>query len=138
METLVGKGVFKLSCQKEELILYSNDGSQSSEEWVNAISLAIAQHRSNSASLRYKKIYIPILIYIFKIIFSLNQSCWQAQILFVVCKKLLTLFPGPAIFIEIKIQLSGTTAGFPSGILIKIHEEFHRHRSAGLATGILK
>ena len=55
METLVGKGVFKLSCQKEELILYSNDGSQSSEEWVNAISLAIAQHRSNSASLRYEK-----------------------------------------------------------------------------------
>ena len=52
VETLVGKGVFKLSCQKEELILYSNDGSQSSEEWVNAISQAIVRHRSNSASLR--------------------------------------------------------------------------------------
>ena len=31
VETLVGKGVFKLICQREELILYSNDGSQSSE-----------------------------------------------------------------------------------------------------------
>jgi hypothetical protein len=50
--TLVGKGVFKLSCQKEELILYSNDGSQSSEEWVNFIIKAIAQHKSNSATLR--------------------------------------------------------------------------------------
>ena len=76
VETLVGKGVFKLSCQKEELILYSNDGSQSSEEWVNAITLAIAQHRSNSASLRYKKMAKIIIIDILKIVFCLRQSCW--------------------------------------------------------------
>merc|ERR1719270_1214605 len=52
VETLVGKGVFKLICQREELILYSNDGSQSSEEWVGAISSAITKHKSNSATLR--------------------------------------------------------------------------------------
>ncbi len=52
VETLVGKGVFKLTCQREELILYSNDGSQSSEEWVEAISKAIVKHKSNSATLR--------------------------------------------------------------------------------------
>ena len=52
VETLVGKGVFKLICQREELILYSNDGSQSSEEWVGAISTAIIRHKSNSATLR--------------------------------------------------------------------------------------
>ena len=52
VETLVGKGVFKLTCQREELILYSNDGTQSSEEWVDAILKAIAQHRSNAATLR--------------------------------------------------------------------------------------
>ena len=52
VETLVGKGVFKLTCQREELILYSNDGSQSSEEWVQAIQGSITKHKSNSATLR--------------------------------------------------------------------------------------
>ena len=52
VETLVGKGVFKLTCQREELILYSNDGSQSSEEWVEAVKTAITKHKSNSATLR--------------------------------------------------------------------------------------
>ena len=52
VETLVGKGVFKLTCQREELILYSIDGAQSSEEWVQAITKSITQHKSNSATLR--------------------------------------------------------------------------------------
>ena len=36
VDMLVGKGVFKVSCQKEELILYSTDGS-TSEQWVEAV-----------------------------------------------------------------------------------------------------
>ena len=52
VENLVGKGVFKLSCQREELILYSIDGAQSSEEWVDCITKAITKHKTNSATLR--------------------------------------------------------------------------------------
>lgn len=52
IETLVGKGVFKLTCQREELILFSLDGAQSSEEWVECIRKAITQHKANSATLR--------------------------------------------------------------------------------------
>ena len=52
VENLVGKGVFKLTCQREELILYSIDGAQSSEEWVDCITKAITKHKTNSATLR--------------------------------------------------------------------------------------
>ena len=37
VDLLVGKGVFKITCQKEELILYSADGGSTSEDWVSAI-----------------------------------------------------------------------------------------------------
>ena len=43
--------MFKLTCQKEELILYSVD-HQSSEQWVESIIKAIAKHKTNSATLR--------------------------------------------------------------------------------------
>lgn len=41
VDLLVGKGVFKVTCQKEELILYSTDGGTTSEEWVEAIQVNI-------------------------------------------------------------------------------------------------
>ena len=50
VETLVGKGVFKLSCRKEELILYSNEGK--SEEWVDEITKTIEQHKKDQSTLR--------------------------------------------------------------------------------------
>ena len=50
-EMLVGKGVFKLTCQKEELILYSVEGG-SAQEWVNAIHDAINTYKKNAATLR--------------------------------------------------------------------------------------
>lgn len=52
VETLMGKGVFKVTCQKEELILYSVDGAQSSQEWVEAISKAVVQHKKDASTLR--------------------------------------------------------------------------------------
>ena len=50
-EMLVGKGVFKLTCQKEELILYSVEGG-SAQEWVDAIKEAINKCKRNAATLR--------------------------------------------------------------------------------------
>ena len=50
-EMLVGKGVFKLTCQKEELILYSVEGG-SAQEWVDAIKDAINQYKRNASTLR--------------------------------------------------------------------------------------
>lgn len=50
VETLVGKGVFKVKCQKEELILYSADGR--SEEWVDTIQQTIQKHKADAATLR--------------------------------------------------------------------------------------
>ena len=43
VDMLVGKGVFKISCQKEELILYSSDGGSSSEQWVEAIEVSLTK-----------------------------------------------------------------------------------------------
>ncbi|TRY76816.1 hypothetical protein TCAL_03502, partial [Tigriopus californicus] len=50
VEPLVGKGVFKITCQKEELILYSAEGE--SEDWIHQINLAIAQLKKDAATLR--------------------------------------------------------------------------------------
>ena len=50
-EMLVGKGIFKLTCQKEELILYSVEGG-SAQEWVDAIKDAINQYKRNASTLR--------------------------------------------------------------------------------------
>ena len=50
-EMLVGKGVFKLTCQKEELILYSTEGG-SAQEWVDMIKDAINVYKRNSSTLR--------------------------------------------------------------------------------------
>ena len=52
VETLVGKGVFKLSCGKEELILYSNDENARSEDWVDIIGQTIDKHRKDAATLK--------------------------------------------------------------------------------------
>ena len=52
VETLVGKGVFKLSCGKEELILYSNDENARSEDWVDIIGRTIEKHRKDAATLK--------------------------------------------------------------------------------------
>ncbi len=51
VEPVVGKGVFKVTCKKEELILYSAEG-QGSEEWVDAISSTIAHHKRDLSTLR--------------------------------------------------------------------------------------
>ncbi len=45
VESLVGKGVFKLTCEKEQLILYSVDEAARSEEWVDIIGKTIDKHR---------------------------------------------------------------------------------------------
>jgi hypothetical protein len=50
-EMVVGKGVFKLSCQKEELILYSVEGG-SAQDWVDSINQAIEMYKKNAATLR--------------------------------------------------------------------------------------
>jgi len=52
VETLVGKGVFKVSCKSEELILYSLDGANSSQRWTEAIAEAAEACRANAATLR--------------------------------------------------------------------------------------
>ena len=52
VETLVGKGVFKLTCGKEELILYSNDENARSEDWVDIIGKTIEKHRKDAATLK--------------------------------------------------------------------------------------
>jgi hypothetical protein len=44
VETVVGKGVFKLTCEKEQLILYSTDDASRSEEWVDLIGKTIDKH----------------------------------------------------------------------------------------------
>ena len=51
VDALVGKGVFKLSCQKEELILYSGEAGES-EAWIDAIEEAVKQHKRDAATLR--------------------------------------------------------------------------------------
>lgn len=50
VEPLVGKGVFKITCQKEELILYSAEGD--SEDWILQINQAITQLKKDAATLR--------------------------------------------------------------------------------------
>ena len=50
-EMLVGKGVFKITCQKEELILYSIEGG-SAQEWVDTINDAISTYKKNASTLR--------------------------------------------------------------------------------------
>eukprot|EP00095_Tigriopus_kingsejongensis_P006553 maker-scaffold235_size242898-snap-gene-0.10 protein:Tk06553 transcript:maker-scaffold235_size242898-snap-gene-0.10-mRNA-1 annotation:"protein tag-52" len=50
VETLVGRGVFKLTCQKEELILYSAE--ENSEEWIEDINQAAVQLKKDAATLR--------------------------------------------------------------------------------------
>ena len=50
-EMVVGKGVFKLTCQKEELILYSVEGG-SAQEWVDSIKDAINVYKRNASTLR--------------------------------------------------------------------------------------
>lgn len=52
VETLVGRGVFKLKCEKEQLILYSNDSSSNSEEWVKVINETIEKHKRDEATLK--------------------------------------------------------------------------------------
>ena len=52
VDLLVGKGVFKVTCQKEELILYSADGN-TSEEWVAAIEVRLLEN-SRLISLEFK------------------------------------------------------------------------------------
>ena len=51
VETLVGKGVFKVVCQKEELILYATEAGES-ELWVDLIERTAAQLRKDAATLR--------------------------------------------------------------------------------------
>jgi len=46
VDLLVGKGVFKIACQKEELILFSTDGGSTSEEWVEAIQVTLCPRLS--------------------------------------------------------------------------------------------
>ena len=52
VEALVGKGLFKVSCRGEELILYSQDGGNTSESWVDCITEAAEKHKRDAATLR--------------------------------------------------------------------------------------
>jgi len=52
VETVVGRGVFKLKCQKEELLLYSREGASASQQWVEAILEAKEKAKANAATLR--------------------------------------------------------------------------------------
>ena len=52
MENVVGRGVFKLKWQKEELLLYSKEGASVSQEWVAAIQETTNSHKSAAATLR--------------------------------------------------------------------------------------
>ena len=52
VENVVGRGVFKLKWQKEELLLYSKEGACVSQEWVTAIQEATNKHKTAAATLR--------------------------------------------------------------------------------------
>jgi len=50
VEQVMGKGVFTVKCQKEQLVLYSANAEDAS--WVDSIRKAVKQHKKNSASLK--------------------------------------------------------------------------------------
>jgi len=50
VEEVVGKGVFTIRCQKEELVLYSSSAEDS--DWVESINKAVKLHKKNKKSLK--------------------------------------------------------------------------------------
>ena len=52
VENVVGRGVFKLKCGKEELLLYSKDGASVSQEWIQAIQETTGKYKASAATLR--------------------------------------------------------------------------------------
>uniref|UniRef100_A0A0K2UVV5 PH domain-containing protein n=2 Tax=Lepeophtheirus salmonis TaxID=72036 RepID=A0A0K2UVV5_LEPSM len=52
IDTLVGNGIFKVTCKKEELILYSLDGPSECESWVDALKKAVSQLAKDASTLR--------------------------------------------------------------------------------------
>jgi len=50
VEQVMGKGVFTVKCQKEQLVLYSANAEDGS--WVESIRKTVKQHKKNSASLK--------------------------------------------------------------------------------------
>ena len=52
VENVVGRGVFKLKCGKEELLLYSKDGASVCQEWIQAIQETTGKYKASAATLR--------------------------------------------------------------------------------------
>eukprot|EP00096_Caligus_rogercresseyi_P008821 TRINITY_DN2857_c0_g1_i2.p2 TRINITY_DN2857_c0_g1~~TRINITY_DN2857_c0_g1_i2.p2 ORF type:complete len:582 (-),score=238.73 TRINITY_DN2857_c0_g1_i2:2130-3875(-) len=52
VETIVGNGVFKVTCKREELILYSAEGPAEAEAWVEALKKTIGQLSKDASTLR--------------------------------------------------------------------------------------